>query len=514
MLTDRISRSVNQVNASAELLNEIDHLLGSIVGKKTNQGLILAYLAQIYVRGEEAAKEHAIAVDALGRGSDFDPKREAIVRVEVHKLRRTLKAYYTGPGRNRPVQVALGLGKYALVVDASGAPRAETAAAAPEESKLEIVVPPVEPAPLPRPRWLLVVATAAVVLLFVGYIAWNRQPTSPPDHQPSVANTPANTVRILAGSPDRRYVDSLGHEWLGDRYVNGGRAGSSSAWIRNTPDQGLYKGYREGDFLYEVPLAPGDYEVRIHFAETFYGYDNLNGGGEASRLFQIHLNSTLAASAMDVILHAGGANLAAVKVFPGQRPQADGKLRIRFESNSNEKAFVNAIEIVPGLKDRMLPFRIAAGSTAIAVDPKGQTWLPDRYAIGGRMTERLRPVQADIPELFRFERFGRFEYVLPAVPGHQFQLKLWMAEQYFGVHTPAGGAPRRVFDIFHNGNALLRDFSILDAAGGPAKGVQRTFQHLSPDAQGNIRILFTPTANYAALNAIELIDEGPAGRYR
>lgn len=513
VLTDRILPGVNQVNANLELLTEIDHLLGSIVGKKTNQGLILAYLAQVYVRGEDAAKEHAIAVDALGRSSDFDPKREAIVRVEVHKLRRTLRTYYDGPGRHRPIHVALGLGRYALVVNATEQQPAEVVESAEPKSQLEIVHPPAPPSAKPSQRWPLV-AFSVAALLAIGIFFWNQQTVVTPDAQPPITNTPANTVRILAGSPDRRYVDSLGHEWLGDRFVTGGRVVNSSAWIRNTPDQGLYKGYREGDFLYEIPLAPGDYEVRIHFAETSYGHDNLNGGGESSRLFQVHINSAVAVSPMDVILHAGGSNLAVVKIFPGQRPQPDGKLRIRFESNSNDKAIVNAIEIVPGLKDRMLPFRIAAGATAIAVDPKGQTWLPDRFAIGGRMTERLRPVQAEIPELFRFERFGRFEYVLPAVPGHQFQLKLWMAEQYFGVHTPAGPSPRRLFDIFHNGTALLRDFSILDAAGGPAKGVQRTFQHLTPDAQGNIRILFTPSANYAALNAIELIDEGPSGRFR
>ena len=215
---------------------------------------------------------------------------------------------------------------------------------------------------------------------------------------------------------------------------------------------------------------------------------------------------------MDVILHAGGSNMALMKVFPGQHPEPDGKLRIRFESNSNDKAFVNAIEIVPGLKDKSLPFRLAVGAPTSHVDDKGRIWMPDRYVTGGRTVERLKPVQAEVPELFRYERFGRFEYNLPAVPGHQFQLNVWGAEQYFGVHTAAGPKPRRVFDIFSNGVALARDVSLADIAGGPVKAAHKTFSHLLPDAQGNIRVLSAPTENYAAINALELIDEGPTTR--
>jgi hypothetical protein len=154
------------------------------------------------------------------------------------------------------------------------------------------------------------------------------------------------------------------------------------------------------------------------------------------------------------------------------------------------------------------------GAPQVAVDAKGRFWMPDRYVVGGRTVERVKPVAAEMAEVFRFERFGRFEYVLPAVPGHLFQLKLWMAEQYFGVYTEAGTRPPRVFDLFCNGTALLRDFSILDAAGGPSKAVEMTFAHLAPDAQGNIRLLFSPSRNYVALNAIELTDEGSAGRIR
>jgi len=519
MLISKMSHTKDRVNLPSGTAAEIEHILDTVLDRKTNQGLIFAYLGGLYLRGEDAAKEHTIAVEALGRGTDFDPKREAIVRVEVHKLRRSLKNYYTGPGQDRPVHIELRPGKYALAVESAAAdvvPEPELALAKIEPAIIVASITPPTPSLWKRPLlWLLVaILGAGATYLML------RERTTPEaltrSAEPVLAAGVKNAVRILAGgAPDRRYVDTMGQEWLGDRYFTGGHGNlHNSVWIQNTPDQGLYKGHREGDFTYEIPLAPGNYEARIHFAETTYGKDALNGGGEASRLFQVLINGKVAVSPLDVILSAGGSNLATVKVFHGLQPEPDGKLRIRFESNSNDKAFVNAIEIVPGLKDRMLPLRIAAGASQASVDIKGRVWQPDRYAVGGRPVERLKPVQSDFPELFRFERFGRFEYTLPAIPGHQFQVNLWMAEQYFGVHTPAGDKPRRVFDLFHNGTALLRDFSILDAAGGPAKAAQRTFSHLRPDAQGNIRLLFQPSANYAALNAIELIDEGPTGRFR
>src|SRR5687767_500818 len=39
-------------------------------------------------------KGYTIGVEALGRGENFDPQADAIVRVEAVRLRRALAAYY------------------------------------------------------------------------------------------------------------------------------------------------------------------------------------------------------------------------------------------------------------------------------------------------------------------------------------------------------------------------------------------------------------------------------------
>lgn len=87
-----------------------------------------------------------------------------------------------------------------------------------------------------------------------------------------------------------------------------------------------------------------------------------------------------------------------------------------------------------------------------------------------------------------------------------------MAEQFIGAGPTLTSRTRRLFNVYSLGNTLLQDFSVMDAAGGPLKAVERSFPHLAPDAQGNIRVTFDPSSNYAVLNALELLDEDPGGQ--
>jgi hypothetical protein len=57
-------------------------------------------------------KGYTIGTEARGRGKDFDPQSDPIVRVEAGRLRRTLDAYYTGPGAGDPIIIALPVGSY------------------------------------------------------------------------------------------------------------------------------------------------------------------------------------------------------------------------------------------------------------------------------------------------------------------------------------------------------------------------------------------------------------------
>jgi adenylate cyclase len=65
---------------------------------------------------EERLKERNIALCALGRDADFDPRLDCIVRVVAGKLRRALDRYYATSGATSPVRIAIPAGSYAPVL--------------------------------------------------------------------------------------------------------------------------------------------------------------------------------------------------------------------------------------------------------------------------------------------------------------------------------------------------------------------------------------------------------------
>lgn len=55
----------------------------------------------------EDIKGYTIAIKALGRSEDFNPKTDAIVRVEAGRLRRALATYYSEAGANDPIGIEI-----------------------------------------------------------------------------------------------------------------------------------------------------------------------------------------------------------------------------------------------------------------------------------------------------------------------------------------------------------------------------------------------------------------------
>jgi adenylate cyclase len=60
----------------------------------------------------DSLKAYTIAIEALGRGENFDPQRDPIVRVEAGRLRRALANYYAAAGRDDPLLIGLPRGTY------------------------------------------------------------------------------------------------------------------------------------------------------------------------------------------------------------------------------------------------------------------------------------------------------------------------------------------------------------------------------------------------------------------
>ena len=76
---------------------------------------LLRYLVDHSIAGRaERLKGYVIGVEVFGRGNDFDPATDAIVRVEVGRLRARLREYYQGDGQSDPVRFDLPKGSYVL----------------------------------------------------------------------------------------------------------------------------------------------------------------------------------------------------------------------------------------------------------------------------------------------------------------------------------------------------------------------------------------------------------------
>jgi hypothetical protein len=473
---------------------------------------ILSYICEKQFQGESGnIKEYNIAVEALGRPPHFNSGADTIVRVEASRLRKRLREYYEGEGAGHTIQILLPESGYLpqFVTQPDGRVPNGNPPGAREGAR---------PA---RPRWRSVPALAGgAVLLVTGLlllaVSRGTFPTLPKagpkgaapgraSAQPSTAVEPAaeeNGIRILAGFQGPKFIDSQGRVWLSDRYYSGGSAVVRRfRRIYRTRSQELYRTARAGDFQYEIPLKPGVYELRLHFVEPVSEETDLDSGGEQTSRFHIFLNDKLLVRAFDIVADAFGPNIADERVFTDVTPAADGKVHLRFASFMN-RAHVTGIEILPGVPGKMRPVRIVASPDPV-IDGQGNLWGSDLYSLGGKITRRGSEVENTTdPALYSSERWGHFNYAIPAAPG-SYRVTLRFAETYPAPFRVG----ERVFDVYCNGVALLRNFDVFAEAGKSNRALDKTFAGLRPNAQGKLVLSFVPLQNYAIVNAIEVTPE-------
>lgn len=494
----------------------LDRILRSdVLHRAPNLILFLRYVCEMQLAGRtDSIKEYNIAVEALGRGSDFDQKKDSIVRVEAHRLRKRLADYYVGPGASDPVQILLPPGSYVPVFRQAATPDASPVNDVAEPETVPATAP--EPETSPGFRWLFFLL-AGIALILTGAIEW-WQSRSLPKASPSgviapvvppAAAEPDAAIRISAGNTQDGFPDGTGLMWQKDRFFSGGQIFvATPRSILRTTDDPLYLTRREGEFEYKIPVPAGNYELRLHFAETVFGEDNVAGGGESSRVFHIQVNDGPLWQA-DIVSEAAGANTATIRVYRNVQPAADGAIHVAFRSLRKEAPFVNGIEVLPAPDGRTLPVRIVPRSSPL-VTPSGEKWWNDRYWLGGTTVQRHEPVDGPEPSnLYQSERYGNFSYSIPVAVGARYALTLRFAETWFGESRPGGnGAGTRVFDVYCNGRALLKNFDVYREAGGPLRQLKKVFRDLEPNAQGKLELQFVPIRNYAMINAIEVVDEG------
>src|SRR5580692_4436009 len=105
--------------------NELQSVLDSgIFNRAPNLAHVLTYVCCQYFEGAaEQIKEYNIAVEALGRPAGFDQKRDSIVRVEAHRLRKRLREYYQAEGASHIVRIEIPAGQYSPMFVRQAAPQ-------------------------------------------------------------------------------------------------------------------------------------------------------------------------------------------------------------------------------------------------------------------------------------------------------------------------------------------------------------------------------------------------------
>lgn len=74
---------------------------------------MLKYLVEASAAGRGASlKSYTVAVEGLGRSPDFDSQVNTYSRVLASRLRKSLLAYYQGPGKLRPYRLEIPQGSY------------------------------------------------------------------------------------------------------------------------------------------------------------------------------------------------------------------------------------------------------------------------------------------------------------------------------------------------------------------------------------------------------------------
>jgi len=172
----------------AEARTELDRLLSDQRFHGTERARdILRYLAERYFDGEAGgAKAYSIAIDVLGRTSNFDASNDPIVRIEVSRLRSALSQYYEAYGE-AGVTIDIPTGRYVarFARCIHGRDDADEGAEADNEAPADAV-----PATIAisqgiltvvgsRRRYILSAAATATALLILGsVIAWySSQPS-------------------------------------------------------------------------------------------------------------------------------------------------------------------------------------------------------------------------------------------------------------------------------------------------------------------------------------------------
>jgi hypothetical protein len=149
----------------------------------------------------------------------------------------------------------------------------------------------------------------------------------------TTATAPTTGATVFAANAGgASYSTASGVTYQADGDFSGGSTGSGTATISGTSDPKLYQSERYGNFNYSIPVANGNYNVTLKFAETYF-----TAAGQ--RVFSVAVGGSTVISNLDLFAKAGK-NAAYDVTVPVS--VTNGVINLNFISQVNN-AQVNAI---------------------------------------------------------------------------------------------------------------------------------------------------------------------------
>jgi hypothetical protein len=193
------------MDEQAILRTEIEKVAQSgALGRSRSYIRLLKFLAACADEGR-TPKELEIAMNVFGKGANFDPSQDSLVRVYAHNLRQKLAHYYATQGRHDEHRLVLARGEYRLTVtphteldadaDAAASPRRDDSAAAESEAAAAVETAVGAAArsrdAVVRARWLRVAGAALVFLAGVVLgVAFEKEVVAPAPAAAAIAASP------------------------------------------------------------------------------------------------------------------------------------------------------------------------------------------------------------------------------------------------------------------------------------------------------------------------------------
>jgi len=189
-----------------EIRLQLDRILASATFSSADRmSGFLRYIVERTLAGEgDQIKEYVIGVAVFGRGDDYDPRLDSIVRVEARRLRTKLDEYYAADGRDDAIVISMPRGSYSPTFE-QRAPQTVAAVTGIEAARAQ--------PPATQSRWRLgLIALSLALFVAVALVLWTGALTS------VGRATPMVTIAVL---PFAEYSTDPADELLAARLTDG-----------------------------------------------------------------------------------------------------------------------------------------------------------------------------------------------------------------------------------------------------------------------------------------------------